>query len=83
MIRLLGEYLRANCNLTCHQIVIGLRQQVIMRDCGAHAPLGEVLVGLGFITEEQLAFALEQQEYDLQVLADAAQRPDTDAITYL
>ncbi len=83
--RLIGEILRENCGLTCHQIVLGLRHQVIRRDAGSHVPLGEALVQLGFINDEQLVFALEQQQYELdaEVVGGLSAQPDVRPIVYL
>ncbi|MBI2863837.1 MAG: hypothetical protein HYX94_04670 [Chloroflexi bacterium] len=83
--KLLGEYLRENFGLTCHQIVLGLRHQVIRRDAGTYVPLGEALISLGCITDEQLALALEQQRGDLsaEVIGGLSERPEVRPIVYL
>ena len=85
MHKLIGEYLRENCGLTCHQIVLGLRHQVIRRDAGTYIPLGGALISLGFISEGQLAIAMDQQRYDLgvELVGGLGEQPDVRPIVYL
>lgn len=83
MPRLIGEYLRENGSLTCREIVLGLRQQVILRDQGVQARLGEILIWLGFITEEQLAAALSRQQRGREPISDPIPQPDVETPLYL
>lgn len=43
------------------QLFEGLRKAAEMVSSGAYRPIGEMLVSLGYVTQEQLDAALEQQ----------------------
>ncbi|MHB1005277.1 MAG: hypothetical protein ACYC3S_06480 [Chloroflexota bacterium] len=60
-VRLLGEYLRERTALTDHQVVDGLRQQMIARDKGRTRRLGEILIERGYVTCPQVEEAAARQ----------------------
>jgi hypothetical protein len=61
-LKLIGEYLIADGLITPEQLEQGLQKQAALTERGHMPLLGTVLVQLGAVQEQDLAFALEEQE---------------------